>query len=62
MCVGLRNWLPVNISVALHGAECGIDLSSVMMVSDQVKPLRLGSFYVAFGLFRAIILKPKSRC
>lgn len=40
MCVGLHNWLPVNMSAALHGAECGIDLAFVMMVSNQVKALR----------------------
>lgn len=40
MCVGLHNWLPVNISVALHCAECCIDLAFVMMVSNQAKTLR----------------------
>lgn len=46
ICSALHNWLPVNMSVVLHGAECGIDLAFVMMVSNQVKPLRWGSFHV----------------
>ena len=31
MCVGLGNGLPVNMSVSLHGAECGTDLAFVTM-------------------------------
>lgn len=38
--LGLRNWLPVNMSAVVHGAECGIDLAFVVMVSNQVKALR----------------------
>lgn len=46
MCSSLYNWLPVNMSVVLYGAECGIDLVFVMMVSNQVKPLSRGSFHL----------------
>ena len=38
--LGLHNWLPVNMSAVVHGAECGIDLAFVVMVSNQVKALR----------------------
>ncbi len=54
MCVGLHNWLPVNMSAELHGAECGIDLAFVMIVSNQANLSDEDLFMFMFACFRTL--------